>query len=64
LAQQSDVRGQRVNFSYTTDPHVTLSFTGLFTQRPNGLLGVFGATPAGSLNRQTVRLQFDTIFRF
>jgi hypothetical protein len=64
LAQQSDVRGQRINFSYTTDPRVTLGFTGLFTQRPNGLLGVFGSTPAGSLNRTTVRLQFDTTFRF
>jgi hypothetical protein len=64
LAQQSDVRGQRINFSYTTDPHVTLSFTTLITQRPNGLNGVFGATPAGSLNRPTVRLQFDTLFRF
>jgi hypothetical protein len=64
LAQQSDVRGQRINFSYTTDPRVTLSFTTLITQRPNGLNGVFGATPPGSLNRPTYRLQFDTIFRF
>jgi hypothetical protein len=64
LAQQSDVRGQRINFSYTTDPRVTLSFTTLITQRPNGLNGVFGATPPGSLNRPTYRLQFDTLFRF
>jgi hypothetical protein len=64
LAQQSDVRGQRINFSYTTDPRVTLSFTGLITQRPNGLNGIFGATPTGSLNRPTYRLQFDTLFRF
>ena len=29
-----------------------------------GLLGVFGTTPAGSLNRSTTRLQIDTTFRF
>lgn len=64
LAQQSDVRANRVIFTYTVDPRVLLTATGIFTQRANGLLGVFGATPAGSLNRQTVRLQFDTLFRF
>jgi TolA-binding protein len=64
LAQQSDVRGQRINFSYTTDPRVTLSFTTFITQRANGLNGVFGANPPGSLNRPTYRLQFDTLFRF
>lgn len=64
LAQQSDVRAHRVNFSYTADPHVTLSLTGIFSQRPNGLLGVFGATPPGSLNTATTRLQIDTVFRF
>lgn len=64
LVQQSDVRMHRLVFNYTADQHVTLALTGLIGQRPNGLLGVFGATPAGSLNRATTRLQFDTIFRF
>ncbi|HEX8710009.1 MAG TPA: putative porin [Pyrinomonadaceae bacterium] len=64
LAQQSDVRAHRLNFSYVADPHVTLSITGIITQRPNGLLGAFGQTPPGSLNTPTTRLQFDTIFRF
>ncbi len=64
LAQQSDVRAQRFVFSYAVDPRVTLSLTGIISQRPNGLLGVFGATPSGSLNRPTTRLQFDTLFRF
>lgn len=64
IAQQSDVRVHRVVFGYTADPRVLLTFTGNVTQRPNGLLGVFGATPPGSLNRPTTRLQFDTIFRF
>jgi hypothetical protein len=41
-----------------------LTLTGIITQRPNGLLGVFGATPQGSLNTPTTRLQFDTTFRF
>jgi hypothetical protein len=64
IVRQSDVRAQRVNVYYAIDPRVTLNFTGLFSERPNGLNGVFGATPPGSLNRPTVRLQFDTIFRF
>ncbi|HEY0386379.1 MAG TPA: putative porin [Pyrinomonadaceae bacterium] len=64
IAQQSDVRVHRFAFTYTADPRVLLTFTGNVTQRPNGLLGVFGATPAGSLNGATTRLQFDTIFRF
>lgn len=64
LAQQSDVRVHRFIFSYTADPRVLLTFTGNVTQRPNGLLGVFGATPPNSLNTPTMRLQFDTIFRF
>ncbi len=64
IAQQSDVSVHRFAFSYTADPRVLLSFTGNVTQRPNGLLGVFGPTPPGSLNTPTTRLQFDTIFRF
>lgn len=64
LVRQSDVRAHRLSFSYTADPRVTLAVTGLFSQRPNGLLGVFSTTPPGSLNRPTTRLQFDTIFRF
>jgi hypothetical protein len=63
-AQQSDMRAHRFTAAYAVDPRVLLSFTGLFTGRPNGLLGVFGATPSGSLNRTTTRLQFDTTFRF
>jgi hypothetical protein len=64
IAQQSDVRVHRFAFTYTADPRVLLTFTGNVSQRPNGLLGVFGATPPGSLNRATTRLQFDTTFRF
>jgi hypothetical protein len=64
LIQQSDVRVQRLNFNYTVDPRVVLSVVGLFMERPNGLLGAFGQTPQGSLNRPTVRIQFDTTFRF
>lgn len=64
IAQQSDVRVHRFAFSYTADPRVLLTFTGNVTERPNGLLGVFGSTPPGSLNTPTTRLQFDTIFRF
>ncbi|MBA3805200.1 MAG: putative porin, partial [Acidobacteria bacterium] len=64
LLQQSDVRTHRFNLNYTADSHVTLTLTGFIGQRPNGLLGVFGATPAGSLNGTTTRLQFDTTFRF
>ncbi|HVG31171.1 MAG TPA: putative porin [Pyrinomonadaceae bacterium] len=64
ILQASDVRAHRLLASYTVDPRVTLSFTAIVSQRPNGLLGPFGATPAGSPNRPTVRLQFDTLFRF
>lgn len=64
VGQQSDMRTQRFAVAYAADPRVTLSLTGIVTERPNGLLGVFGTTPAGSLNRATTRLQFDTIFRF
>ena len=64
IGQQSDASVHRFSFSYTADPRVLLTFTGNVTQRPNGLLGVFGQTPVGSLNTPTTRLQFDTIFRF
>lgn len=64
ITQQSDMRGHRFVFSYAADPRVTFSVTGIVTERPNGILGVFGTTPAGSLNRPTTRLQFDTILRF
>jgi hypothetical protein len=64
LIQGSDIRGHRVFVSYTVDPRVTFNFTGLFNQRANGLAGPFGINPAGSLNRYTNRLQFDTVFRF
>jgi hypothetical protein len=62
--QQSDMRGHRFNFAYAADPRVTFSVTGIVTQRPNGLFGPFSPTPAGSLNRATTRIQFDTMFRF
>lgn len=64
IAQQSDVRAHRFNFSYAAAPRVILSLTGLVIERPHGLLGVFGNTPPGSLNRATRRLQLDTVFRF
>jgi hypothetical protein len=64
VGQQSDVRAHRFTAAYAVDPRVTLAFTGLFTQRPNGLLGVFGQTPPGSLNRTLSRIQLDTILRF
>ncbi|MDQ3088802.1 MAG: putative porin [Acidobacteriota bacterium] len=64
LIQGSDISGHRVFIGYTVDPRVTFNFTGLFNQRPNGLLGPFGTNPAGSLNRYTNRLQVDTVFRF
>lgn len=64
IAQPSDVRAHRLNFTYAVDPRVLLSVTGLLSQRPHGLLGVFATTPPGSLNRATTRLQLDTIFRF
>ncbi|HLA11581.1 MAG TPA: putative porin [Pyrinomonadaceae bacterium] len=64
ITQQSDMRGHRFNFAYVLDPKVVFSLTGIITERPHGLLGVFGNTPPGSLNRATTRLQFDTSFRF
>jgi hypothetical protein len=64
LVQQSDVRTHRFNINYAADPRVILSLTGLIGQRANGLLGVFGTTPLGSLNGSTVRLMWDTTFRF
>jgi hypothetical protein len=60
----TDVRVHRFIASYAVDPRVVVSLTGFFTQRPNGLGGVFGATPPGSLERTQTRLQFDTLFRF
>jgi hypothetical protein len=60
----TDMRVHRVVFGYAVDPRVALTFTGFFTQRPTGLLGAFGQTPPGSLNRTLTRLQFDTILRF
>ena len=64
ITQQSDMRGHRLVFSYTADPRVTFSVTGIVTQRPTGALGAFGTTPPGSLNRATTRLQLDTVIRF
>jgi hypothetical protein len=64
ITQQSDMRGHRFTFSYAADPRVTFTVTGIVTERPNGLLGPFGNTPAGSLNRPTTRLQFDTVLKF
>lgn len=64
IAAFSDIRVHRIGFSYAADPRVILAVTGLFSQRPNGLLGPFGITPPGSIDRTTSRLQFDTIFRF
>lgn len=64
ITSQSDMRGQRLVFSYAADPRVTFSIIGIRTERPNGLLGPFAATPPGSINRATTRLQFDTIIRF
>lgn len=64
LIQQSDIRTHRFLMSYAADPRVVLTLTGIITSRANGLLGVFGTTPPGSLNRPTTRLQFDTVFRF
>jgi TolA-binding protein len=64
LGQSTDARIHRFIVGYAADPHVALSLTGFFTSRPNGLLGPFGQTPPGSLDRTLTRLQFDTIFRF
>ena len=64
VTQQSDMRVHRFNIGYAADSRVTLSLTGIITERPNGLFGPFIPTPPGSLNRATTRLQFDTVFRF
>jgi hypothetical protein len=64
ITQQSDINGHRLQFSYAADPRVTFTVTGIVTERPNGLLGPFAATPPGSLNRATTRLQFDTVLKF
>jgi len=64
MGQQSDVRAHRFTAAYAVDPRVTLSLTGIVSQRPHGLLGVFGQTPPGSLDRTLTRLQLDTILRF
>lgn len=64
ITQQSDMRVHRFLFGYTVDPRVTFNVIGLVTERLNGLLGPFAATPPGSLNRSTFRLQFDTVLKF
>jgi hypothetical protein len=64
LGLSTDMRVHRVFAGYALDPRVALTFTGFFTQRPTGLLGAFGPTPPGSLNRTGTRLQFDTVVRF
>lgn len=64
MLQPSDTRLNRLIFNYTADPRVVFSFITIINQRPHGLLGAFGTTPPGSLNRPTTRLQFDTTFRF
>ena len=64
VTQQSDMRGHRFQFSYTADPRVTFTVTGIVTESPNGLLGPFATTPPGSFNRATKRLQFDTVLKF
>jgi hypothetical protein len=64
VTQQSDMRGHKFSFSYAADPRVTLTATGIVTERPNGLFGPFVPTPPGSLNRSTFRLQFDTVLKF
>jgi hypothetical protein len=69
LTQQSDSRAHRFQFGYTAlavekDPRVVFAVTAIITERLNGLFGPFVPTPAGSLNRATTRLQFDTILRF
>jgi hypothetical protein len=64
VTQQSDMRGHRFQFVYTADPRVSFNVTGIVTQRLNGLLGPFVATPPGSLNRSTFRLQIDTVLKF
>ncbi|HJQ30817.1 MAG TPA: putative porin [Pyrinomonadaceae bacterium] len=64
LGQSTDMRVHRFFVGYALDPRVALTLTGFFTQRPTGLLGAFGQTPPGSLNRTQTRLQLDTVLRF
>jgi hypothetical protein len=64
LIPQSDVRAHRLRLAFVADPRVTLRLTALFNNRPNGLLGVFGTTPPGSLGGTTTRIQLDTSYRF
>lgn len=64
LGISTDARIHRFIVAYALDPKVAVALTSFFTQRPTGLLGAFGQTPPGSLNRTQTRLQFDTIFRF
>ena len=64
ITQQSDLRGHRFGFSYAADPRVVFTITGIITQRASGLLGPFVVTPPGSLDRDTKRLQLDTVLRF
>ncbi len=64
LVHPSDVKAHRIFFAYTVDPRVTFNITTLFNRRLNGLLGPFRTTPPGSLDREVVRLQFDTVFKF
>ncbi len=64
LLQPSDIQGHRLFLSYTADPRVTFNITGLINNRLNGFLGPFRTTPQGSLDRNTIRIQFDTVFKF
>ncbi len=64
ISQQSDMRGHRFGFSYTADPRVVFTVTGIITERLTGLFGPFVPTPQGSFNRATKRLQLDTTLRF
>jgi hypothetical protein len=64
LGQSTDMRVHRFTVAYALDPKVAVSLSSFFTQRPTGLLGAFGQTPPGSLNRTLTRIQFDTILRF
>lgn len=64
LGLSTDTRIHRFIAAYALDPKVAVALTGFFTQRPTGLLGAFGQTPPGSLNRTQTRIQFDTILRF
>lgn len=69
ITQQSDIRAHRFQFGYTMlpgekDARALFAVTGIITERLNGLFGPFVATPPGSLNRPTFRLQLDTVLRF